>query len=89
MLLTRRYLGAQSVSLSQVYSANWLSKDPFDAPHTQHRALCLETQNFPDAVHARDGFPSAVLRPGEVYAHRTVHEFALVPPPAAGAPEVL
>lgn len=40
-----------------------------------HRtALCLETENFPDAPNHPD-FPSAVLRPGETYAHTMVHRF--------------
>jgi len=42
----------------------------------QHRtALCLETENFPDAPNQPD-FPSAVLRPGEVYHHQMVHAFS-------------
>lgn len=40
-----------------------------------HRtALCLETENFPDAPNHPD-FPSAVLRPGETYTHTMVHRF--------------
>lgn len=40
-----------------------------------HRtALCLETENFPDAPNHPD-FPSAVLRPGETYNHTMVHRF--------------
>ncbi|MDF1741296.1 MAG: galactose mutarotase [Verrucomicrobiales bacterium] len=42
----------------------------------QHRtALCLETENYPDAPNQPD-FPSAVLRPGEVYHHQMVHAFS-------------
>lgn len=42
----------------------------------QHRtALCLETENFPDAPNQPD-FPSAVLRPGETYYHKMVHTFS-------------
>lgn len=42
----------------------------------QHRtALCLETENFPDAPNQPD-FPTAVLRPGEVYHHQMVHAFS-------------
>ncbi len=41
----------------------------------QHRtALCLETENYPDAPN-QPKFPSAELRPGEVYHHRMVHAF--------------
>ena len=40
-----------------------------------HRtALCLETENFPDAPN-QPGFPSAVLRPGETYSHTMIHRF--------------
>jgi aldose 1-epimerase len=49
----------------QVYSANWLSDA---APFTQHNALCLETQHYPDAVN-QPAFPSCVLRPGQTYRH--------------------
>jgi aldose 1-epimerase len=42
-----------------------------------HRtALCLETENFPDAPNQPD-FPSAVLRPGETYTHTMIHRFLL------------
>ena len=42
----------------------------------QHRtALCLETENYPDAPNKPD-FPSAVLRPGETYHHKMVHTFS-------------
>ncbi len=37
--------------------------------------LCLETQFFPDSVH-HPGFPSPVLRKGEIYRHRTVWRFS-------------
>lgn len=37
-------------------------------------ALCLETENFPDAPNNPDA-PSSVLRPGEVYHHRMIHRF--------------
>ena len=40
----------------------------------RHTALCLETQYYPDAVNHPE-FPSAVLRPGETYAHTTVYRF--------------
>ena len=38
-------------------------------------AFCLETQNFPDAPNRPD-FPRPVLRPGQVYRHRTIHRFS-------------
>ncbi|MEX2581353.1 MAG: aldose epimerase family protein [Verrucomicrobiales bacterium] len=38
-------------------------------------ALCLETENYPDAPNNPDA-PSAVLRPGEIYHHRMLHRFS-------------
>lgn len=55
----------------QLYCANFNKGPP---PLDQHRALCLETQNWPDAVN-QPGFPSAILSPGETYVHETVHKF--------------
>jgi aldose 1-epimerase len=44
-----------------------------------HRAgLCLETQHFPDSPH-HPGFPSAILRPGQIYRSRTVYRFSVQP----------
>jgi aldose 1-epimerase len=36
--------------------------------------ICFETQNFPDAPN-HDNFPSAVLKKGEVYQHKTIYKF--------------
>jgi len=65
----------------QVYTANWLSDREYgDFPHTQHNAVCLETQHFPDAVNqsrSNKNFPSVVLRPGEApYFHQAVFTFS-------------
>jgi aldose 1-epimerase len=40
----------------------------------KHGGFCLETQNFPDAIH-HPGFPSCVLRPGEAFTSRTEYRF--------------
>ena len=37
--------------------------------------FCLETQNFPDAIHHAN-FPSPVLRPGERYHSVTEYRFS-------------
>jgi aldose 1-epimerase len=60
----------------QLYTGNFLdgTQSSRGVVLNRHGALCLETEFFPDAVnHA--GFPSAVLRPGEIYLHRTIHRF--------------
>jgi aldose 1-epimerase len=62
----------------QVYTANWLSLDAKDAPHTQHNAVCLETQDFPDAPN-QPQFPDTILRPGKEYRHRAVFSFKTIP----------
>lgn len=46
------------------------------ATYGNHAGLCLEAQNFPDAPN-RSHFPSATLRPGEVYRQRTEWRFAV------------
>jgi aldose 1-epimerase len=55
----------------QVYSGNFLDRSGF----LRHGALCLETQHYPDCVNHPE-FPTAVLRPGIVFRHATVHRFA-------------
>ena len=62
----------------QLYTGNWLDgakvKGKGGVAYPQHAGVCLETQNFPDAVN-RTEFPSPVLRPGETYRHVMVHKF--------------
>jgi len=60
----------------QLFTPNYTS--PMKGKTTEYKgyaAFCLETQNYPDAPNKPD-FPSAVLRPGEKYAHTTVHKFS-------------
>ena len=45
----------------------------------KHAGFCLEAQQFPDAPN-HPSFPSATLRPGEVYQHTTVYRLDLRPP---------
>jgi aldose 1-epimerase len=62
----------------QLYTSNFLEGQKGRGGCTYHKfgAVCLETQKYPDAVNIPD-FPSAVLRPGEVYSHKTVHRFSI------------
>lgn len=46
--------------------------------YKKHYGFCLETQQYPDAPNHPD-FPSAVLRPGQVYRSQTVHKFSVKP----------
>ncbi len=44
--------------------------------HGYRTGIALETQNYPDAPN-HPGFPSAVLKPGEIYKHLTRYSFSL------------
>ena len=60
----------------QMYTAiHWNEAMPGKhGPLKQHTAIAIEPQNFPDAINHAN-FPSAVLRPGEVYRHRMEWRF--------------
>jgi len=59
----------------QIYTSNFLADDAAAAPHTLHRAMCLETQHYPDSPN-RPQFPEGtLLAPGGEYSHRVVHAF--------------
>jgi len=42
-----------------------------------HTGFCLETQHFPDSPNHKN-FPNTVLRPGEIYKHRSVFKFSII-----------
>jgi len=62
----------------QLYTAGGLSprKGKEGAAYAPRHGLCLETQNFPDAVN-KPNFPSAVLKAGETFRSETVYRFSL------------
>jgi aldose 1-epimerase len=45
-------------------------------PYPSRSGLCLEAQHFPDSPN-HDGFPSTVLRAGEIYSQTTIYRFRL------------
>ncbi len=63
----------------QFYTGNFLDDVPGkqDAVYAKHGGFCLETQKFPDAINkeGREGWPSVILHPGEIYHHVMVHRF--------------
>ena len=61
----------------QLYTGNKLAgvSDRSSDELPKHAALCLETQFYPDSPNQPE-FPSSILRPGEKFAHRTVHRFS-------------
>ena len=63
----------------QFYTANFLDESTpgkNGVLYKRRTALCLETQDFPDAPN-QPAFPSPVLRPGETYHHTLVHRFSV------------
>lgn len=60
----------------QVYTGNWVEKHigKQGKEYDVQTAICLETQNHPDAIH-HDNFPSPILRPGEIYFEQTEYKF--------------
>ncbi|QNK65044.1 aldose epimerase family protein [Variovorax sp. PAMC26660] len=63
----------------QFYSGNFLDGSLMGtagASLRQGDGLCLETQHFPDSPN-QPGFPSTVLRPGEVFNSTTEHRFSI------------
>lgn len=54
----------------QVYVGTYLG-----SPFAPYQGICLEAQNFPDAPNRPD-FPSAVLRPGELYQQQIYYRFS-------------
>jgi len=63
----------------QLYTGNLLdgSESGRGRAYTRHSGLCLETQHYPDSPN-QPGFPSTVLRPGEIYNHSTVFSFSVM-----------
>jgi aldose 1-epimerase len=63
----------------QLYSGNFLDGSLIGRGGVAYRrwhALCLEAQHFPDTP-SHPSFPSAVLEPGEVYAHSVVYRLGV------------
>ena len=61
----------------QVYTANFVEENIGKSGTLYHpqNAICLETQNYPDAPN-HPSFPSAILRPGEIYFSQTEYRFS-------------
>ncbi|CAK9796835.1 Galactose mutarotase [Anthophora plagiata] len=68
----------------QFYTANFLPENgnrgirgKNGSAYFKHAAFCLETQNYPDAVH-HENFPNCILHPGEIYRHIVTYKFGIV-----------
>lgn len=60
----------------QVYTGNYVEENigKSGALYRPQNAVCLETQNVPDAIN-HPNFPSPVLRPGEEFRQQTIYRF--------------
>jgi len=59
----------------QLYTGNWVNTRGKEGKlYGQYYGFCLETQHYPDSPNHPD-FPSAVLKPGEVYSTLTIYKF--------------
>ncbi len=61
-----------------LYTGNWLDGSPLNKdgrPYRDYDGVALECQAAPDSPN-HPGFPSVILRPGEVYRHRIVYRFS-------------
>jgi aldose 1-epimerase len=61
---------------AQLYSGNFLENETGrTGSYYKHSGVCLETQNFPDAVN-QPNFPSPILKPGEKYRSQSMIRFS-------------
>ncbi len=61
----------------QIYTANFLDGSltgKRGVVYRRHTGLCLETQDFPDAVNKLN-FPSIIVRPHDTYRQTTIYKF--------------
>lgn len=72
----RRLRVATTLPGVQLYTGNFLEGVHGKGPgvYHKHSGLCLETEVFPDSPNHPD-FPGAILRPGEVWRHKTRYSF--------------
>ena len=42
-----------------------------------HNAICIETQNMPDAIHLEEN-PSTILKAGDTYDEKTSYKFEVI-----------
>jgi aldose 1-epimerase len=65
----------------QIYAGNFIDGSlpgKNGITYAPRSGVCLETQKFPDSPN-QPGFPSCILRPGDVYQHTLIHKFSVSP----------
>jgi aldose 1-epimerase len=63
---------------AQLYTSNYMdgSTQGKGRKHTQHAAVCIETQKFPNSINVPAWKNDVVLRPGQTYKHVMVVKFS-------------
>jgi len=68
-----------SEPIIHVYTGNFLMNvKSFGKQCKKHGAVCFETQRPPNAINNPVFAKQVILRPGEHYIHKTVHEFGIL-----------
>lgn len=75
----RRLTVSTTLPGAQVYTANYLDGrlGKYGQHYYKRDAVCIETQNLPDAIHLEDN-PTTILRKGEVYDETTSYQFEVI-----------
>lgn len=60
----------------QIYTSNEEVKFNGKKSYGVHSAICLETQFYPNSPNCKE-YPSATLKVGEKYSHKTVYKFSV------------
>lgn len=58
----------------EAYQGGKLIRGKKGAKYSKHSAVCLQCQNYPDAIN-QPKFPSPVLKPGTIYSNITIYKF--------------
>lgn len=63
----------------QLYCGNWLniSKGKYNQQYSEHTAVCLETQAFPDSINNKQWRNNVILHVADKYTHTTTHVFTV------------
>lgn len=75
----RQLIVSTTLPQAQIYTANYLDGRLGKYGHHYYAqdAICIETQNMPDAIHVEDD-PSTILRKGQLYDETTSYQFKVI-----------
>ena len=63
----------------QIYTGNFMEGVfSFGKECKKHSGICLETQRIPNAINMPEFADSVILKPEQIYYHKTIHTFSIV-----------